>query len=212
MTSDRKPDDRDLIRRAQQGDRAAFGEIVRLHQRRVWVTALQLTRNPSDADDLAQETFVRAFRALAQFDHRSDLFTWLYRITVNAALNLLGRAHRGRTVSLEDDTLLRSAVERLAAPGCDPREQAEWRQVCGKVLDAMETLSPDLRVTLVLHAVQGMSQKEVADVMGCAEGTIAWRISEARRLLRQRLKNVTGIEREHDDDVSPGPDAPVRTP
>jgi RNA polymerase sigma-70 factor (ECF subfamily) len=212
MTSDRKPDDRELIRRAQQGDRAAFGQLVKLHQRRVWVTAMQLTHNAADADDLAQETFVRAYHGLARFDGRSDLFTWLYRITVNAAINLLGRAHRGRTVSLEDDGLLRSAVEKLSEPGSDPRERAEWRQICGRVLEAMESLGADLRVTLVLHAVQGMSQKEVADVMGVAEGTIAWRISEARRLLRQKLKNVTGIEREHDDDVSPGPGAPVRTP
>jgi RNA polymerase sigma-70 factor, ECF subfamily len=213
MTTDRRKEDHDIIRRAQAGDRHAYGELVKRHQRRVYVTALQLVRNPADAEDLAQETFVKAFRAIARFDFRSDFFTWLYRITVNTALNFLGQAHRTRAMSLDEDTLLRSAVERLSERSDDPRVQAEWRQICSRVLEAMEGLSPDLRVTLVLHAVQGMNQKEVAEVMDCAEGTIAWRISEARRLLRQRLKHVLDDgERRHDDDLSRDPDAPGRLP
>jgi RNA polymerase sigma-70 factor, ECF subfamily len=211
-TTERRIEDREIIERAQAGDRRAYGELVKRHQRRVYVTALQLVRNPADAEDLAQETFVKAFRAIPRFDFRSDFFTWLYRITVNTALNFLGQAHRARSVSLDEDTLLRSAVERLSDQGDDPRTQAEWRQICSRVLEAMEELSPDLRVTLVLHAVQGMNQKEVAEVMDCAEGTIAWRISEARRLLRLRLKHVLDGERHHDDELSRDPDAPVRLP
>jgi RNA polymerase sigma-70 factor (ECF subfamily) len=212
MTTDRREEEREIIRRAQAGDQRAYGELVQRHQRRVYVTALQLVRNPADAEDLAQETFVKAFRALPRFDFRSDFFTWLYRITVNTALNFLGQAHRVRSVSLDEDTLLRSAVEKLAERRDDPRELAEWRQLCTRVLEAMDGLSPDLRVTLVLHAMQGMNQKEVAEVMECAEGTVAWRISEARRILRQKLKHVLGGERSHDDELSSDSDAPVRLP
>jgi RNA polymerase sigma-70 factor, ECF subfamily len=212
MTTHRDPEDQGLVDRATRGDRAAYGALVKRYQRRVYITALQITHNPADADDLTQETFVKAYRALPQFDARSDFFTWLYRIAVNSALNFLSSAHRRRSVPLEEDELIPQAVERLVAGRDDPRERAELRQLCGKVMEAMATLKPDLRITLVLHAVEGMNQKEAAEVRDCAEGTVAWRISEARRLLRQKLSKVLGGERGNDEDVSRGEDEPFRLP
>ena len=202
MSDDRRQQDRALILRARDGDREAYGALVRRYQRRVYVTALQITQNQSDADDLAQEVFVKAFRALTRFDFRSDFFTWLYRITVNSAINFLTRAHRTRTVSLEDESLAPHAVERLMAGREDPRERMELRQLYRKVVEAMETLKPELRIALVLHVIQGLSHREVAEAMECAEGTVAWRISEARRVLRERLrKALRGPAME--DDLSP---------
>jgi RNA polymerase sigma-70 factor, ECF subfamily len=85
--------------RARRGDRAAFGRLVRLHQRRVYATTLHILGNHSDADDATQEVFVRAYRGLAAFDGRADFFTWLYRIAVNTALNALRTAKRGTALA-----------------------------------------------------------------------------------------------------------------
>ncbi|MDX9999981.1 MAG: sigma-70 family RNA polymerase sigma factor [Polyangia bacterium] len=192
MAEQERKDEHDLVMRARDGDREAFGALVRKHRRRVYVTALQVTHNAADADDLTQEVFIRAYKALPRFDFRSDLFTWLYRITVNAALSLLGRAHRSRTLSLDDGSPLAVAVDRWLAMREDPRERLEARQLYVKALEALQTLKPELQVTLTLHVMQGLSHQEVAEVMDCAEGTVAWRINEARRQLRRKLRKELG--------------------
>ena len=201
MTSDRRQEDRALILRAREGDREAYGRLVQRYQRRVYVTALQLTHDPSDADDVAQETFVKAYKGLARFDFRSDFFTWLYRITVNTSLNLLTRAHRTRSVSMDDDRLLAHAVDKVLAGREDPRERLEIRNLYRKVMEVIETLKPELRAALVLHTVQGLSHQEIAKIMDCAEGTVAWRISEARRLLRAKLRRTLRPERTTGDEL-----------
>lgn len=202
MTTEQRTEDKALILRARDGDREAYGQLVRRYQRRVFITALQLTQNRSDADDLTQETFVKAFRALDSFDFRSDFFTWLYRITVNTTLNLLARAHRTRSVSLDDDRLAAHAVDKLMGGSEDPRKRLELRNLYRKVMEVMETLKPELRVALTLHAVEGLSHKEVATIMDCAEGTVAWRISEARKHLRSKLRKTLRGERAPGDELS----------
>lgn len=211
MSTDRRQQDRELILRARDGDRQAFGELVRHYQRRVYITALQLTRNHADADDLTQETFIKAHRALESFDFRSDLFTWLYRITVNTTLNLLNRAHRTRSVSLDDD-LIPHAVDRLLAGSEDPRQRLEARNLYLKVAEAIDTLTPDLRIALVAYAIQGRSHKEIADTVDCAEGTVAWRISEARRLLRAKLNRTLRGEQTQSDGLSRDKNEPFGLP
>ncbi len=202
MSTDRRQQDRELILRARDGDRQAYGDLVRRYQRRVYITALQLTHNHADADDLTQETFIKAFRGLDSFDFRSDFFTWLYRITVNTTLNLLNRAHRTRNVSLDDDAMLSYAVDKLLVGNEDPRRRLEARNLYRKVIEAIDTLKPDLRITLVLYAIQGRSHKEISEIVDCAEGTVAWRISEARRLLRAKLSRTLHGERAPKDGLS----------
>ena len=189
MTNERREQDRGLVERAQQGDREAYGALVRQHQRRVFVTALQLVRNEADAEDLTQEVFVKAYRALGRFDQRSDLFTWLYRITVNTALTFLARSKRRRADSLDaEDSLAAHVVDRLVSGRADPQARLEARQLYRLVSTALDELKPELQTALVLHVVQGMSHQEVATVMQCPEGTVSWRVSEARRLLRVKLR------------------------
>ena len=176
--------------RARNGDREAFGQLVRRHQRRVYAAALHILGNHSDADDATQETFVKAFRALATFDGRSDFFTWLYRITVNTALNTLRGGKRGAALSEKSGTEaahIGGRPESLGQQGSDPAQKAQHGAEVQRVLGAIAELSPSLRVTLVLATIEDLPHKQIAEILEIPEGTVAWRVNEARRLLRQRL-------------------------
>jgi len=182
--------DEDLLARAKRGDRAAFGALVRVHQRRVHATALHIMGSHAEADDVTQDVFIRAFRALASFDGRSDLFTWLYRITVNTSLNHLRKHRRNQGLAREGE---RRMADSGQVPGGgsarvrSPREEAELGQHLSRVLEALAELSETLRVTLVLATVEGLSYRDVSEILEVPEGTVAWRINEARRQLRERL-------------------------
>ena len=180
----------DLLARARQGDTSAFGALVRRYQRRVYAAALHLTGNHSDADDVAQEAFVRAFRGLASFDGRADFFTWLYRITINTSLNRLRSRRRNAALDLAGATEVAQVggrPEDLGAPQLAPDEQVALGREVREVLTAMAELSPTLRVTLVMATVESMSHKQIAAILRVPEGTVAWRVNEARRLLRAKL-------------------------
>jgi RNA polymerase sigma-70 factor (ECF subfamily) len=180
--------DRDLVDAAKSGDAEAFGAFVRRHQRRVFRLALHLLQNSAEAEDVAQEAFVRAYGALDRFDGRSEPFTWLYRITVNLSLNAIrSRKTRRSGVTTDDPRIEAALVERR--PGlADPARQAADRELAVALCEGIDSLSETLRTTLVLVAVDGMSHAEVSQVLGCPEGTIAWRIHEARRKLREYLE------------------------
>jgi RNA polymerase sigma-70 factor (ECF subfamily) len=176
--------------RARNGDREAFGRLVRRHQRRVYAAALHILGNHSDADDATQETFVRAFRGLATFDGRADFFTWLYRITVNTALNSLRGGKRGAALAQKGGTEAAHVGGRPEALGqgvADPAQKAQQSAEVVRVLAAVSELSPSLRVTLVLATIEDLPHKQIAEILEIPEGTVAWRVNEARRLLRQRL-------------------------
>lgn len=180
----------DLLARARQGDTHAFGALVRRYQRRVYAAALHLTGNHSDADDVAQEAFVRAFRGLPSFDGRSDFFTWLYRITINTALNRLRSTRRSQALAQAgavEAAQVGGRPEGLGAPQLAPDEQAALGHEVREVLTAMAELSPTLRVTLVMATIEQMSHRQIATILGVPEGTVAWRVNEARRLLRAKL-------------------------
>jgi RNA polymerase sigma-70 factor (ECF subfamily) len=186
------------VERAKRGDREAFAALVRKHQRRVYQTAFHITGNHGDADDVAQEAFIRAHRGLAGFDGRADFFTWLYRIVVNVALNHVRARKRHAETSLEAGGL----TERTRpAIGADPARQAEARAETRRVLEALAQLSPTLRVTLVLAAVEEMPYKQIALAMECPEGTVAWRVNQARKLLRQKLADVALAEEIDTDEL-----------
>jgi len=176
--------------RARNGDREAFGRLVRRHQRRVYAAALHILGNHSDADDATQETFVRAFRGLQTFDGRADFFTWLYRITVNTALNSLRGGKRGAALAQKGGTEAAHVGGRPEALGqgvADPAQKAQQSAEVVRVLAAVSELSPSLRVTLVLATIEDLPHKQIAEILEIPEGTVAWRVNEARRLLRQRL-------------------------
>ncbi len=178
------------LERARQGDREAFGRLVRRHQRRVYAAALHLLGNHSDADDATQEAFVRAYRGLASFDGRADFFTWLYRITINTALNTMRSSKRGVALASKTTTEAEHVGGRPEALGQQvvaPDAQREQTGEVARVMTAISELSATLRVTLVLATIEELPHKQIAEILDIPEGTVAWRVNEARRLLRLRL-------------------------
>src|SRR5262245_21560146 len=176
--------------RARNGDREAFGRLVRRHQRRVYAAALHILGNHSDADDATQESFVRAYRGLATFDGRADFFTWLYRITVNTALNALRSDKRGTALHNRghaEAAHVGGRPEALGQHAQNPAQKVHQSAEVTRVLEAVATLSAPLRVTLVLATVEELPHKQIAEILDIPEGTVAWRVNEARRLLKQKL-------------------------
>lgn len=181
-----EPSEAELLEAAQGGDRRAFSRLVVLHRRRVYACAVQMLGDGGDADDAVQETFMRAWRALSRFDGRSQLSTWLYRVCVNVCLNHIRKRKRHEASDLSDPRVPEATAD-PSQGSSDPARALEVRQLQGRISTALDGLSESLRTTVVMVLVQGMPQKEAAEILGCSEGTIAWRIHEARRRLRLLL-------------------------
>ena len=180
------PTEAELLESAQGGDSRAFSRLVKMHQRRIYACAVGMLGDGGDADDAVQETFVRAWRAIARFDGRSKLSTWLYRVCVNVCLNHIRKRKRHEAADIADPRVPEPTAD-PSQGGSDPRRALEVRQLHGTIAKAVEGLSESLRTTVVMVLIDGMPQKEAAKVLGCSEGTIAWRIHEARRRLRIAL-------------------------
>jgi RNA polymerase sigma-70 factor (ECF subfamily) len=173
-----------LVERARRGDPAAFCELVRRYRDRIVALALHLSGSASDADDIAQDVFLAAYQRLASFEGRSEFFTWIYRMAVNRSLNL-GRDHgRRREAPLDDPRVDRALAVDAAG---DPARAAELRQTYARLVVALDRLPPDMRASVVLVVLQGLSHAEAAVVQACPPGTVAWRIHEARARLRRDL-------------------------
>lgn len=180
--------DRELVDCARQGDAEAFGQLVRRHQRRIAKLALHMLRSRAEADDVAQETFIRAYQALARFDGRSEPYTWLYRIAVNLSLNTIRARKTARTSGDASDPRLEAFMVE-SRPGANPGRSALERQQYQALCEGIDSLSETLRTTLVLVCVDGLSHEEASQVLGAPEGTIAWRVHEARRKLKEFMAN-----------------------
>ena len=186
--------DRELVAAAREGDAEAFGLLVRRHQRRVYRLAVHLLKSGAEAEDVTQDTFVRAYGALDRFDGRSEPFTWIYRICVNLSLNAL-RSRKTRRASSPDDPRIEALLVDNRPAGGSPARSTADKQLGRALVEGIDELSDTLRTTLVLVCIDGLSHAEAGEVLGCPEGTIAWRVHEARKKLRGMLS-----ERGFDDD------------
>jgi RNA polymerase sigma-70 factor (ECF subfamily) len=174
-----------LVAAAKGGDRGAFAALVTRYRKRIFALALHITRSATEADDIAQDVFLKAYRALPEFEGRSQFFTWVYRMTVNRSLNVRrDRARRGEDEL--DDTRLELAIAVDARS--DPGRAAELRQSYARLLRALDSLPADMRTTVILVSLQGLAYGEVAVVQKISEGTVAWRMHEARRRLHDAMQ------------------------
>ena len=183
-----KPTDRELVDQARNGDANAFGTLVRRYQRRIFRLAFHLVRTGAEAEDVTQETFVRAYQALDRFDGRSEPFTWLYRIAVNLSLNSIRARKSSRNSTPSDDPRIEALLtETRPSQGGDPATASQQRELATALCDGIDTLSDTLRTTLILVCIDGLAHDDASKVLGCPEGTVAWRVHEARRKLREYL-------------------------
>jgi RNA polymerase sigma-70 factor, ECF subfamily len=169
-----------LVVRASGGDARAFERIYREHSGRVYGLCLRMTRDPQIAEDCTQETFINAWKALARFETRSSLGTWLHRIAVNACLAKRRKGAREEPLA-EDDEAGGGTDWTLETP-------VEVREIEA----AIDALPDGARDALVLHALYGYSHDEAAQMLGLAEGTCKAQLHRARRLLRDRLGMEVG--------------------
>lgn len=182
------PTDRELVAQAKSGDANAFGALVRRYQRRIFRLAFHLVRTGAEAEDVTQETFVRAYQALDRFDGRSEPFTWLYRIAVNLSLNTIRARKATRDSTPSDDPRIEALLtETRPSQGSDPAALSHQKQLATALCDGIDKLSDTLRTTLILVCIDGVGHDEAARILGCPEGTVAWRVHEARRKLREYL-------------------------
>lgn len=175
-------DERQIVRRAQKGDKAAFELLVERHQHRVFAVARGIVKRQEDAEDVAQQVFVKAYFSLKRFDQRAAFSTWLYKITVNECWDLL-RKRKARPLIYESDfndeqSSQFSAIERESAGGPDVSERLAMRQRLDNMLDQLE---PRDRSMLVLKEVEGFSVEEIADLLGLNANTVKVRLFRARR-------------------------------
>jgi RNA polymerase sigma-70 factor (ECF subfamily) len=182
------PTDRELVEQAKAGDAQAFGTLVRRYQKRIFRLAFHMVRSGAEAEDVTQDTFVRAYAAIGRFDGRCEPFTWLYRIAVNLSLNSIRARKPIRDSALPDDPRVEALlVELRPSHGVDPASASADRQLAAALCDGVDALSETLRTTLILVCIDGMAHEDASKILGCPEGTVAWRVHEARRKLREYL-------------------------
>ena len=183
-----KPTDRELVDQAKGGNSSAFGVLVSRYQRRIFRLSFHLVRSGAEAEDVTQETFVRAYQALDRFDGRSEPFTWLYRNAVNLTLNQLRSRKMTRDSTPADDPRIEALMmETRPSHGRDPAMASQQKQMAAALCEGIDALSDTLRTTLILVCIDGVAHDEASKILGCPEGTVAWRVHEARRKLRDYL-------------------------
>jgi RNA polymerase sigma-70 factor (ECF subfamily) len=181
--------DLELVRRAQRGERGAFDLLVLRYQHKVVKLVARLLRDPAEAEDVAQEAFVKAYRALGTFRGDSQFYTWLYRIAVNTARNSIASRQR-RPVDYEADLSEneQTAVETRMRHDDTPEAAALSEEIRLTVGRAVEALPEDLRTAIMLREIEGLSYEEIATAMDCPVGTVRSRIFRAREAIDRQLK------------------------
>jgi RNA polymerase sigma-70 factor (ECF subfamily) len=199
ITSQAGLDESVLVQQAREGDVSAFSELVRRYEAKIFRLAQHVTQNREDAEDVLQETFMKAYEHLDQFKGDSKFYTWVVRIAVNQALMKLRRRKADKSVSLDEtiDTGEDTVVREIAAWGEDP-EQHFSRQELGEILDgAIQGLDPLYRSVFVLRDIEELSTEETADALGLSIPAVKSRLLRARLQLREKLTRF--FKRKGDD-------------
>ena len=181
----------DLVKRARRGDLDAYDDLVRRYQERIYATVYHMTANHEDANDLAQEAFIKAFRALKSFKGGSSFYTWVYRIAVNKTINFLKQRKNKTQMSLDDLDFNAEHDPDLVALISDktPRREVGLAELQEKLNAAMQKLSEPHRLVVTLHDVQGLSHEEIGKIMECNVGTVRSRLFYARQQLQAYLSD-----------------------
>ena len=182
--------DQQLVARVQRGDQQAFGLLVSKYQRKLLRLLSRFIRDPAEVEDVAQETFIKAYRALPAFRGDSAFYTWLYRIGVNTAKNYLVSQGRRAPTTTEYDAEEAETFDEgeQLRDNNTPERLLQSKQGGETVNAAMDALPEELRTAIMLREIEGLSYEEIADVMNCPIGTVRSRIFRAREAISEKLR------------------------
>jgi RNA polymerase sigma factor (sigma-70 family) len=185
------PPDAQLVQAARSGNMSAYDELIRRYQERIYATIYHMTSNHEDANDLAQETFIKAYSALKSFKGDSSFYTWVYRIAVNKTINFLKQRKNKVSLSLNDLDFNVENDPDLVAFVSDktPRRDVALSELQEKLNMALQKLSDVHRMVVTLHDVQGLSHEEIAKILECNVGTVRSRLFYARQQLQAYLSD-----------------------
>lgn len=187
--------DQQLVERVQHGDKHAFDLLVIKYQRKLARLLSQFIRDAAEVEDIAQETFIKAYRALPSFRGESAFYTWLYRIGINTAKNFL--VSQGRKVPTTVSEFDNEDAENFEEAGklrevSTPESELMSKQIAQTVNQSLESLPEELRTAIVLREIEGLSYEEIASIMDCPIGTVRSRIFRAREAIAEKLRPLLG--------------------
>jgi len=190
---DNEIDDADLVKQAQAGNYSSFDALVTKHRGKVYAMIMNMVKNDADAWDLAQDSFIKAWKALPKFENRSKFSTWLFRISHNVVYDWMRKKKIRSEGELDDELLDANRIDMTAstAPKQSPRpdEAMAGNELRLEIETALNKLSLEHKETIVLREVQGMDYKEIADIIGCELGTVMSRLFYARKKLQTLLSD-----------------------
>ena len=176
--------DWELVKKSQAGDVDAFQQLVSRYHQKVFTVILGLLRDREDAMEVAQETFFRAYRKITSFQGGSSFYTWLYRIAVNIAIDAQRRQKRN---PLEFRDSMDAAFEERNEAAKDPFSDLHDKELRQHLINAINELTPEHKAVIVLRTVEGLSYKDIGEILGCSEGTVMSRLHYARKKLQEKL-------------------------
>jgi RNA polymerase sigma-70 factor (ECF subfamily) len=173
--------ERELVARIKEGDMDAFRELVEMHRDRIYAFVFYMTGDRSDADDITQETFIKAYKGLSKFRGDSSVYTWLHRIAMNLCIDRVRKLKKRKEVPLSE--IIPSHVE-------EPFREAERSELRRIIEVALSGIPEKQRVILIMYEIQGFSYEEIASILGCPIGTVRSRLHKARNGLRERISKL----------------------
>jgi RNA polymerase sigma-70 factor (ECF subfamily) len=184
----------DLVQRCQKGDSEAFDELVTRYRTRVFGMVYNMVHNEQDAWDLAQDSFVKAWKSIGRFRGKSSFYTWLYRIVMNVTIDWIRKKQiKGTGAEFDDAIQLREiepASKTVPKPDALPSENMEQAEIRAQIDRAIAQLSPEHRAVILMKEIEDMQYNEIAESLGCSIGTVMSRLFYARRKLQNLLKDV----------------------
>lgn len=183
-----KQSDAYLVKRSQEGDIRSFELLVVKYQKRIFNVIFRIVKDSTIVEDLAQEAFLNAFKAIGSFKGGSSFYTWLYRIAANVSINYLSKSKKATFI--DEENLERASVAERAPGGeISPERRALNKESANAILEAIETLPGDIKKAVILREYEGLSYEEIAEVMDCPIGTVRSRIFRGRNILKGLLKD-----------------------